>query len=606
MLRFLKNVLGRILDKIKMSIRTRIVIIFALATIIPLGVIGVVSYVKYFETMQETISKSTAQIAEQLNRNLELFFNNINKTLNMGNNELLIRFLDEKNQEKKYAYAKEIGELFEIYKGIYDFEDVIIDINIIGVNGNSISDRVGTYTFYGNLEENAIYKKAVAEPDKLHIILNEEPEDIRQLPYDNVLTIAKIVRRPLTKEIKGIILVDIDKSIIEAICSNIKLGDTGQFFVVTQDGQYIYDPSSVGWQGQKDLQEKLFKDEINSGKEGNFIREIHGEKHFIVYNTLKMPGWSIIGKVKLKEIMKTAYEIRSITIIIEGICILGIVLVYSQISNTLTMPIRELRRKMKLVEKGNLDVEAEYANRDEVADLCKGFNVMLVKIKELMKKNLIDQENLKKSELKAMQAQINPHFLYNTLDAIVWMTETDNKEEVVSITKDLSNFFRIVLSKGKEWILIRDELTHVQSYLRIQKIRYEDIMDYEIHINPGILDLRILKLTLQPLVENALYHGLKNKRGGGFIQINGDRLGENSIVFEVIDNGIGMTESRLAEVTAEMNKTDADLDKKGGFGIKNVNQRIKLYYGAKYGLSMTSEYDKGTCVKVILPVDEMD
>ncbi len=603
MLRFLKTLLTGIIRPLTVSIRTRIVIIFALATIIPMGVIGMVSYQKYFESMQETISKSTAQIAEQLNRNLELFFNNINKTLDMGNNELLIRFLDEKDTDKKYAYAKDIGELFEIYKGIYDFQDVIVDINIIGISGNSISDRVGSYTFYGKLEENNVYKRALTEPEKLHIILNEKLEDIRRLPYNNVLTIAKIVRRPLTKEIKGIILVDIDKAVIEEICSNIKLGDTGQFFVVTQDGQYIYDPTRVGGLTHNDFQSRKIEDEIASSKEGYFIEEIQGVEHFIVYNTLKMPGWSIIGKVRLKEIMKTAYEIKSITIIISGICILGIVLVYAQISNSLTKPIRELRHKMKLAEKGNLDVEAQYASRDEIADLCKGFNTMLVKIKALLEKSLIDQENLKKSEFRAMQAQINPHFLYNTLDAIVWMTETDNKEEVVNITKDLSAFFRIVLSKGKEWILIREELSHVQSYLRIQKVRYQDIMDYEICINPDILCLRILKLTLQPLVENALYHGLKNKRGGGLIRIYGDKLDEDRLVFEVSDNGIGMTEELLAQVREEIGKTEADTDMQGGFGIKNVNQRIKLYYGERYGLSISSEYNTGTSVRVVLPID---
>lgn len=592
----------RMVNKINVSIRIKIVIIFALATIIPLGVIGAVSYIKYFDTMQKTVSRSTSQIAEQLNRNIELFFNNINKILDMGNNDLLINFLDETDHVKKYAYAKEIGKLFEIYKGIYDFQDVILDINIIGMNGNSISDRFGAYTINGNLKGNDIYKKTVEEPDKLHIILDEKTDFLRRLPSENILTIAKIVRRPLTKEIKGIILVDIDKSAIEKLCSNIKLGDTGQFFVVTKDGRYIYNPVETGKRDQNDLEGKQIKQDMKDNKEGYFIKKIKDVDYFIVYNTLKMPGWNIIGKVKLKEIMKSAYEIKTLTIVIECISILAIILLYSLISNTLTMPIRELRHKMKLVETGNLDVEAKFVNNDEIADLSKGFNVMLIKIKELMTKNLINQENLKKSEFKAMQAQINPHFLYNTLDAIVWMTEADNKEEVVNITKDLSNFFRVVLSKGKDWILISDEVTHVRSYLGIQKVRYRDILEYDIDINPEILHHRILKLTLQPLVENALYHGLKNKRGGGYIVIKGDKLDEGNLVFEVKDNGIGMTEDRLEEVLAGISQEGIDIDMKSGFGLKNVNQRIKLYYGEQYGLSINSKHNKGTSIKVVLPI----
>ena len=594
-----------------MSIRSKIVIIFALATIIPLGLVGVVSYVKYFETMEETISQATSQIAEQLNRNLELFFENINKTLDIGSNELVIRFLDEADREKRYEYAKEIGELFDIYKQFYNFQDAIIDINILGVNGNSISDRVGVYTSMEDLKtNNPIYEKAVETPGKSHIILNEQMNYTGRIRYDNTITIAKIVRRPLTKEIKGIILVDIDKSAIEDICSNINLGDTGQFFVITQEGQYIYNPVKEESQNSNSLDTDLLLSEMNGSTKGYFVKKINKEKYFFVHNTLKLPGWNIIGRVKLKELMKSAYEIRTLTILVEGILFLGIILLYLLISNTLTKPIRELRNKMKLVEKGNLNVEAEYFNKDEIADLCKGFNVMIIKIKELMKKNIINQDNLKKSEFKAMQAQINPHFLYNTLDAIVWMTEAGNKDEVVNITKELSNFFKIVLSKGKEWILVREELIHIKSYLSIQKIRYRDILEYIIDIDPEIQDARILKLTLQPLIENALYHGLKNKRGGGLITIRGCRDGEDKLVFEVGDNGVGMTETRLNEVKQELNRMDIDSDikrdPKNSFGLKNVNQRIKLYYGEEYGLYIDSEYNTGTCARIILPIDEFN
>lgn len=604
MFKCLNDFLTKIVDKLVLSIRMKIVIIFALATIIPLGVIGAVSYNKYFDAMQETISKATSQIAEQLNRNLELFFNNINKILDMSKDELVIRFLDEKDNDKKYEYAKQIGKLFEIYKKVYDFEDAIADINIIGISGNGISDRVGAYTIYGYLEQHEIYKEAAKDPDKLHIVLNDKLDYLRRLPYDNVLTIAKIVRRPLTKEIKGIILVDINKPAIEKICSNIKMGDTGRFHVITQDGQYIYNPVSTDKEYQDYIELDLIRSEIQSNKEGYFIKDTKEDKDFIVYNTLKMPGWIIIGQVKLKEIMRSAYEIKTITLIVEGICIVAIVLLYLLISNILTKPIRELRSKMKLVEKGNLDVEAKHFNRDEIADLYKSFNIMIIKIKELLKKNMIIQDNIKKSEFKAMQAQINPHFLYNTLDAIVWMTEADNKEEVVKITKDLSNFFRIVLSKGREWILIKDEITHVKSYLNIQKVRYRDILEFDIDISSEIMDLKILKLTLQPLVENALYHGLKNKRGGGYILVKGSKLDDDRLLFVVTDNGIGMIDVRLKEVLESINQPGFDLDLNEGFGLRNVNQRIKLYYGQQYGLSIKSEYNSGTSTEVVLPICE--
>lgn len=210
--------------------------------------------------------------------------------------------------------------------------------------------------------------------------------------------------------------------------------------------------------------------------------------------------------------MKSAYAIRNLTIFTVVLCFMFTVVLYLFISDKLTLPIRDLKNKMKMAESGNLEVKAECANSDEIADLCHSFNIMLQKIKELMDRSLKEHENLKKSELRVLQAQINPHFLYNTLDAIVWMTEANNSEQVVEITKALSSFFRISLSKGKEWITIKDEVEHTRSYLVIQKMRYRDILDFKIDFEEDIMEYKILKLTLQPIVENALYHGIKNKR----------------------------------------------------------------------------------------------
>jgi len=301
--------------------------------------------------------------------------------------------------------------------------------------------------------------------------------------------------------------------------------------------------------------------------------------------------------------MKSAYSIRNITVIIVVVCALFTVILYLFISDKLTFPIRDLKNKMKQAESGNLEVKAHSTNSDEIADLCHSFNVMLEKIKELLENSIKEHENLKKSELKAMQAQINPHFLYNTLDAIVWMTEANNKERVVDITKALSSFFRISLSKGRDWITIKDEIEHVSSYLTIQKMRYRDIMDFEINMSEEILEYKILKLTLQPLVENALYHGIKNKRGSGLIIVKGQRHGENRLLLEVIDNGNGMTEERLAAVFEVLSNDSLDISKESGFGLKNVNQRIKLYYGKQYGLTIESEYTKGTHVSIIIPME---
>jgi two-component system sensor histidine kinase YesM len=214
-----------------------------------------------------------------------------------------------------------------------------------------------------------------------------------------------------------------------------------------------------------------------------------------------------------------------------------------------------------------------------------------------------EQENLKKAELRTLQAQINPHFLYNTLDTIVWMAESNKSDQVIEIVRALSSFFRIALSRGKDWISLQQELEHVKSYLAIQKMRYRDILDYEFDVDDDLLDSTILKLTLQPLVENALYHGIKTKRGGGEIIVSVQRGEPNSVVIVVRDDGVGFTPYKLARIreTLSGESSEITMKKEGGFGLENVNKRIKLYYGQQYGLSIQSHYRAGTQVTVTIP-----
>jgi two-component system sensor histidine kinase YesM len=226
---------------------------------------------------------------------------------------------------------------------------------------------------------------------------------------------------------------------------------------------------------------------------------------------------------------------------------------------------------------------------------------MIGRIKELLDAKMKEQENLKKAELRALQAQINPHFLYNTLDTIIWMAESKKTDQVVEIVSALSGFFRISLSKGMDWITIAEEAERIRNYLTIQKMRYRDILDYVIEIDERVQQNTILKLILQPLVENALYHGIKNKRQGGTIFVRAMPRGSEEVVLTVEDDGIGFTPDKLAKLQAELENDSGDIELESGFGIGNVNKRIRLYYGKPYGLSVQSEYNTGTCVTLVIP-----
>jgi two-component system sensor histidine kinase YesM len=276
------------------------------------------------------------------------------------------------------------------------------------------------------------------------------------------------------------------------------------------------------------------------------------------------------------------------------------------ISRSIYVPIKRLHDVTTTITKNDLQALMTSDNVDEITELGMSFNIMIGKIRELLDAKIKEQENLQKAELRALQAQINPHFLYNTLDTIIWMAEAQKTDQVIRIVSALSSFFRISLSKGRDWITIGEELERTRSYLTIQRMRYHDIMDFKIESDEQVLNNTILKLILQPLVENALYHGIKNKRSGGTIVVRAKQKDDNQVLLQVEDDGIGLSPEKLARLQAELDDDSDAIKLESGYAIGNVNKRIRLYYGRQYGLSFRSENNTGTCATLIIPAVKGD
>ncbi|MEA5066419.1 MAG: histidine kinase, partial [Eubacteriales bacterium] len=267
------------------------------------------------------------------------------------------------------------------------------------------------------------------------------------------------------------------------------------------------------------------------------------------------------------------------------------------LSRAIGEPIAQLEKFAGALAGGDWDARAPETPVTELQTLTYSFNTMGVKLERLVEENRREQENLKKSELRALQAQIAPHFLYNTLDAIVWLAEAKRSDEVIHITRALSDFFRISLSQGKDWIPLSEEVKHLTGYLTIQKTRYRDILDYTIDIPEELNGCQVLKLLLQPLVENAIYHGIKHRRGRGLVTVTGRAEGEY-LCLAVRDDGAGMSGERLEEVRAALSGVGGDTP---GYGLFNVNQRIKLYYNQTQGVEIESG-ERGTVTKLRVPM----
>lgn len=284
--------------------------------------------------------------------------------------------------------------------------------------------------------------------------------------------------------------------------------------------------------------------------------------------------------------------------VLIGVLIIVVAVSAVMIVSGIIQPISQLNQATEKIAQGDFNARAQADSDDEVAELAVSFNKMAGSMQSLIDKVKEDERKMRKADLRLLQEQIQPHFLYNTLDTIVWLIESNEPDEAVTMVVTLSDFFREILSKGKEFISIKEVEKHISSYLQIQEMRYRDILEYDIQLDQVIYKYQILKLTLQPVVENALYHGIKYKRAKGCIHIHGEKEGD-IIRLTVRDDGVGMDEEELEQLRQQIEKPCQETEK--GFGLANVNERIHMYFGPEYGMKIQSQKGKGTTVEIVIP-----
>lgn len=602
----------RILKWLTSSVRAKLLTLFVILTSVPLIAVGSVSYQKSFNTVSSHSKTATLMVADQLGRDIDILFQDVGKLLEMSNNPTIHHFLY--SQTETYEDAKEILTTFDLYRETYTYENVL-NISMVNLYGKGISEQVGVFQLDVNPLRNPHFTWLINHPDQ---VLNISPSnadildrlDGFQYKQPNVISIMAAVKQQVTHEVIGFIVIDLDDSVVEQFCDNTTIGQTGFFYVMDEQGKPIFVPSLLNDQiPALQLQQTDLKNQFIHER-GSFVDTSQVKPKFIVYTTSKETGWTIVGSAPLQEIVKEANEIRQVIIISVVLSILFTITLYFFMTKWLIRPVHLLKKQMRQAASGFLEAKVKTTGQDEIADLGKSFNAMLAQIKMLLDKSLHEQEQIKKAELRTLQAQINPHFLYNTLDSIVWMAEANKNTQVIQLVQALSRFFRISLSKGQDWIPLRDELEHVQNYLIIQQMRYRDILDYEIDVHPTLLNTPILKMTLQPIVENALYHGLKNKRRKGLIRIRAQKESGGVFTLVVEDDGIGITPERMKEIHQTLNMPSSqELTEDNilvGFGLYNVHQRVRLYYGSNYGVSIESVELQGTHVSLRIPTEWRD
>ena len=398
-----------------------------------------------------------------------------------------------------------------------------------------------------------------------------------------------------TSTAQGVLLVDLSYSSLAHLFDGVTTGTGGYVYLISNDGEILYHPKIQLIDSGRVVENNLA---AAGYKDGNHLEKFEGRERIITVKSIGYTGWKVVGVTPKNVVSLNTIKTRLFIVFLITLILFILTLINSYISSRITNPIKELEKSVGFLEEGNLETPVYIGGSYEIQHLGTSINSMARQIRVLMNDIVTEHEAKRKQEFDTLQSQINPHFLYNTLDIIVWMIENEQKAEAVKVVTALARFFRISLSKGKSIITVRDELEHVRNYLMIQHMRFKNKFSYYIDASEDCMDLASLKLMLQPLVENAIYHGMEFMDGDGEITLKVWKE-EEDLYFSVRDNGLGMTAEQVESLFSDSIHVTS---KKGsGIGVKNVNERIKLYFGEEYGLMIHSEPDEGTEITIHLP-----
>lgn len=519
------------------------------------------------------------------NENLDIMMQDLN------NITAIIARDNDVMQTLQTYYEKPTYEWFRDLIGIKGFLDTLMLYEQTNMSGITVADMKNNLYWSGRVYipndiMEADWVKNMLECNGREIIL------IRNvIGSKKVLTFGRAIMQTSTPI--GIVFIDIDYNVIKDNF-DIDFLEDSFVFVVNRNGDFIYHPD-----------DSLISDNIRSTEYYNIYRDriSQNARHIFIYNESQYTGWTIVGVISRKALEKDVIYIRNQTIFI-GLLVFFVALFLSMVvSEQITKNLKQLRDTMKSIENGNLAAVPNINAEDEVGELSKSFINMMVRINNLMD-DIKNHEKIKREiEFKALQASINPHFLYNTLNTIKYLADGQNIKNISEVTSSLITLLYTSICKESQYITVQEEVEHVKAYLNIQKYKYSNKFTASFEVEDEVLQYKVIKMILQPIVENALIHGIEPAEHPGIISIKIYREGDN-IKFKVTDNGVGMTKEQV-ETLLEDNYYNKQ-SRFSGIGIKNVSERIKLFYGKQYGLQIFSELGLYTTVEIEIPILEKE
>ena len=577
------------------SIQLILSIAFTAVAVIGMLFLGMALLLRFSSSANEMAAETSQRVLEQVNWSLDSYLRSMMRV----SDTVYYRVIKNADLEQS-GTEQELRDALEL---LYAKDrDVLVSLALFDSDGGLISSTPLTElknSVTPSREE--WFTTAMERIENLHFStphvqnLFEDPDS----RYHWVVSLSRHVELTGGGVIRsGVLLVDMNFSGIEQICKDVSFSDgQGYLYLIDRNGEIIYHPR------QQLIYAGLLEENNQAAaaySDGTYTEVFRSQRRQVTVKTVGYTGWKLVGVAPTESLRDNYSQLLLFALFVVSLSIFLLVFVNLRLSEWITAPMKKLDLAVRQLEKGaetaDFDVDGPY----EVEHLSHSVQSMVSTMRHLMEDVIQQEEEKRRSELDVLQSQINPHFLYNTLDSVVWMTENGRTQEAVVMLTALARFFRISLSKGSNIIPIGDELEHARNYLTIQKMRYKNKFSVDISAEPGIEKLYTIKLIVQPILENAIYHGMEYADGDGEIHIRAFREGENAVI-EVEDNGPGMSDETVQQLLKPGRCSKA---KGSGIGLRNVHQRIRLTFGAAYGLSIRSEPDNGTVVRICLPALE--
>ncbi len=544
---------------------------------------SVVFLAVFSELLDDIIESQAREINKQIVMNYESYINSVIETANYIQTATIM-----------YDVRENTKPLDELYTANTEIKKDVVSIILFDMHGKRVAGSLLQNERDSNIFNKPWFTQASAIKEIYHFS-TEQGFSIAQNKSEKVISISKYVSYISGKSTaNGVLLIELNNETLTDLAKKTNLGESGHVLILNDQGELVYSSES-GEARMTALSTPIARDMYLGSRKAS----LDNINMFISVNTLIQTRWRIVTVSNINEIRNAMTRLTGILILIFLVVVAVSAIVAGIISFRVSHPINQLKTAMLKIEKGDFSQPLTVSGQIEVVTLAHSFNSMIIKIQDLMSNQVSQQREKRKMELHILQNQINPHFLYNTLDSIVWLAEHKRNKDVITTVISLAHFFRISISKDESFIPIEDEIFHVKNYLTIQNIRYVNKFTYSIQIDESLNKIKVMKLILQPLVENAIYHGIGDEEGE--ISIKGV-LENNTIIFSITNTGYGITNEKIEQ----MYETMRGGSERPSIGIRNVYQRLKLYYGDKADMIISSIPDESTTITLHIPIDKRE